>query len=78
MRLTGSSLRRQVLYHEARKSFDEGSKINHRTWRHLHPDEQVGEALSGDAFGRLCFTLADEDAIDEDCRRLDEALGGMR
>jgi len=33
-------------------------------------DEQVGDALTGDAFARLCFTFADDDAIDEGCRRL--------
>ncbi len=38
------------------------------------PDEQVGEVLSGGAFARLCFTFADEAAIDEGCRRLGEVL----
>jgi 2-aminoadipate transaminase len=38
--------------------------------------EQVGGALSGDQFARLCFTFADETAIDEGCRRLGGALGG--
>jgi 2-aminoadipate transaminase len=37
-------------------------------------DEQVGQPLSGDRFARLCFTFADEAAIDEGCRRLGEAL----
>ena len=34
------------------------------------PDEQVGDVLSGDAFARLCFTFANDAAIDEGCRRL--------
>ena len=38
------------------------------------PDEQVGDVLSGDVFARLCFTFADEDAIDEGCRRLSGVL----
>jgi 2-aminoadipate transaminase len=38
-------------------------------------DEQVGEPLSGERFARLCFTFADEPAIDEGCRRLGEAFG---
>lgn len=38
------------------------------------PDEQVGNVLSGDAFARLCFTFADDDAIDEGCRRLSGVL----
>lgn len=38
--------------------------------------EQVGEVMSGDRFLRLCFTFADEAAIDEGCRRLGVALGG--
>jgi 2-aminoadipate transaminase len=37
-------------------------------------DEQVGEALTGDRFARLCFTFADEEAIDEGCRRLARAM----
>lgn len=36
--------------------------------------EQVAEALSGDRFARLCFTYADEAAIDEGCRRLGAVL----
>jgi 2-aminoadipate transaminase len=36
-------------------------------------DEQVGDPLSGDRFSRLCFTFADEAAIDEGCRRLARA-----
>ena len=39
-----------------------------------NPDEQVGEALKGDRFARLCFTYADEHAIDEGCRRLGGVL----
>jgi len=38
------------------------------------PDEQVGEVLTGDRFARLCFTFADDEAIDEGCRRLARAL----
>ena len=34
------------------------------------PNEQVGDFLSGDSFARLCFTFADDTAIDEGCRRL--------
>jgi len=37
-------------------------------------DEQVGEVCAGDRFARLCFTFADEQAIDEGCRRLSRAL----
>ena len=36
--------------------------------------EQLGEALSGEGFARLCFTYADADAIDEGCRRLGSVL----
>ena len=39
-------------------------------------DEQIGEVHTGDRFARLCFTVADEDAIDEGCRRLGRVLGG--
>jgi 2-aminoadipate transaminase len=39
-------------------------------------DEQVGDVLSGDAFARLCFTFADDAAIDEGCRRLGSVLAG--
>ncbi len=38
-------------------------------------DEQIGEVHTGDRFARLCFTFADEPAIDEGCRRLGAALG---
>jgi len=37
-------------------------------------DEQVGEVHTGDRFVRLCFTFADEKAIDEGCRRLGRVL----
>jgi len=37
-------------------------------------DEQVGEVHTGDRFARLCFTFADEEAIDEGCRRLGRIL----
>ncbi len=37
-------------------------------------EEQIGKVLSGDRFARLCFTYADETAIDEGCRRLAGAL----
>jgi 2-aminoadipate transaminase len=42
----------------------------------FYPDaeEQVGDALSGDEFARLCFTFADVAAIDEGCRRLSHAI----
>ena len=42
----------------------------------FYPDagEQVGEVLTGDRFARLCFTFADDEAIDEGCRRLARAL----
>ncbi len=39
-------------------------------------DEQVGEVLDGEPFARLCFTFADEAAIDEGCRRLAAAMAG--
>ncbi|MCG6948256.1 MAG: PLP-dependent aminotransferase family protein [Acidobacteria bacterium] len=37
-------------------------------------DEQVGEVMTGDRFARLCFTFADDEAIEEGCRRLGRAL----
>jgi len=37
-------------------------------------DEQLGEPAVGDEFARLCFTFADEAAIEEGCRRLARAL----
>jgi 2-aminoadipate transaminase len=39
-----------------------------------NPTEQVGEVLSGDRYARLCFTYAEEEAIDEGCRRLAAVL----
>lgn len=44
----------------------------------FYPDtsEQVGEVHTGDRFARLCFTFADDEAIDEGCRRLARALTG--
>ena len=38
------------------------------------PDEQIGEVLTGDRFARLCFTFADDRAIDEGCQRLARAF----
>ena len=38
------------------------------------PDEQVGNVLSGDAFARLCFTFADDAAIEEGCQRLGRVM----
>lgn len=40
------------------------------------PGEQLGEPVDGDELLRLCFTFADEAAIDEGCRRLGRALAG--
>jgi 2-aminoadipate transaminase len=37
-------------------------------------DEQIGEIHTGERFARLCFTFADNDAIDEGCRRLARAI----
>jgi 2-aminoadipate transaminase len=37
-------------------------------------DEQVGPTLTGDRYARLCFTFADDEAIDEGCRRLARSL----
>jgi 2-aminoadipate transaminase len=37
-------------------------------------EEQVGEVLTGARFARLCFTFANEEAIDEGCRRLGGVL----
>lgn len=37
-------------------------------------DEQIGAIHTGERFMRLCFTFADNDAIDEGCRRLAGAL----
>ncbi len=39
-------------------------------------DEQVGEVLAGDRFARLCFTFANDDAIDEGCGRLGQVILG--
>ena len=38
-------------------------------------DEQIGTVLTGERFARLCFTFADEDSIEEGCRRLGRTLG---
>jgi 2-aminoadipate transaminase len=40
-------------------------------------DEQVGDPLDGGRFARLCFTFADDEAIDEGCRRLGRAFNGQ-
>ena len=40
-------------------------------------DEQVGEALAGDRFARLCFTFADDEAIDEGCQRFGRAISSQ-
>jgi len=42
----------------------------------FYPDteEQVGEVFTGDRFARLCFTFANDEAIDEGCRRLAQAM----
>jgi len=37
-------------------------------------DEQVGDAITGDRFARLCFTFANTRQIDEGCRRLGRSL----
>jgi 2-aminoadipate transaminase len=37
-------------------------------------DEQIGEVHTGDRFARLCFTFADDAAIEEGCRRLGRVL----
>jgi 2-aminoadipate transaminase len=37
-------------------------------------DEQVGDVLTGDRFARLCFTFANDEAIEEGCRRLARVL----
>jgi 2-aminoadipate transaminase len=44
----------------------------------FYPDaeEQIGGVLTGNAFARLCFTFADDNAIDEGCRRLGGVLAG--
>lgn len=39
-------------------------------------DEQVDEPVDGADHGRLCFTFADSETIDEGCRRLARALSG--
>ncbi len=38
------------------------------------PDEQVGAVATGDEYIRLCFTFADQQQIDEGCRRLGRVL----
>ncbi len=42
----------------------------------FYPDtgEQVGHAVTGENFARLCFTFANHGQIDEGCRRLGRAL----
>ncbi len=40
-------------------------------------DEQVGEILTGDRFARLCFTFANDEAIDEGCRRLGQVISAQ-
>lgn len=42
----------------------------------FYPDdnEQIGGVLTGDRFARLCFTFADDEAINEGCRRLGMAF----
>jgi 2-aminoadipate transaminase len=37
-------------------------------------DEQIGEVMTGDHFARLCFTFADDEAIDVGCQRLARAM----
>jgi 2-aminoadipate transaminase len=37
-------------------------------------EEQIGEPIIGNEFARLCFTFADEEQIDEGCKRLARAL----
>ena len=37
-------------------------------------DEQVGDVLTSDGFARLCFTFANDEDINEGCRRLARAL----
>mgnify|MGYP001818220647 CR=1 FL=1 len=39
-------------------------------------EEQIGGPLDGDSFARLCFTFADDEAIDEGCQRLGRAFNG--
>ena len=40
------------------------------------PAEQKGEVHGGSRFIRLCFTFADDEQIDEGCRRLAAVLAG--
>ena len=42
----------------------------------FYPDagEQIGTIVTGERFLRLCFTYADDESIDEGCRRLARAL----
>ena len=39
------------------------------------PEEQIGDAVTGDPHARLAFTFANEESIDEGCRRFASALG---
>ena len=59
---------------DSRSLFDRGvdAKVAFVPGKAFYPDadEQVGQVLSGDRFARLCFTFANETAIDEGCRRL--------
>jgi 2-aminoadipate transaminase len=64
---------------DSRSLFDRGvaAKVAFVPGKAFYPDadEQVGQVLSGERFARLCFTFANETAIDEGCRRLGQALG---
>jgi len=63
---------------DSRSLFDRGveAKVAFVPGKAFYPDadEQVGEVLSGERFARLCFTFADEAAIEEGCRRLGSVL----
>ena len=48
-----------------------------RSGDRVGPEEQVGPVHQGDDYARLCFTFADEQQIDEGCRRLGRVLATL-
>jgi 2-aminoadipate transaminase len=68
----------ELLRESSRELFDRGieEKIAFVPGDAFYPsgNEQVGTVLTGDRYARLCFTFADDEAIDEGCIRLGRAL----
>jgi 2-aminoadipate transaminase len=70
----------EIAHGDSRSLFDRAveAKVAFVPGSAFYPDaeEQIGEVLTGDAFARLCFTFANDQAIDEGCRRLASAMPG--